>query len=135
MEQPTASEAPPARAPSVADAGLDGPGARDSRDTIVPDEEAIMTKLRLLGEDSPLESLELARHGNEYFPSGAGAPKRHWIIVKSLENLLRFQEARDEAQSMVERYPADPLALDVKRHVLVYPLGQPSREDQQRNEP
>jgi hypothetical protein len=35
---------------------------------------------------------------------------------------------------MVERYPDDPRALDVKRHLLVYPLGQPSREEQQRNE-
>jgi hypothetical protein len=135
IAQPTASEAPPALAPLVAGAAFDGRGPRDGQDTVVPDEEAIMARLSRLGENSPLESLALARRGNEYFPSGSGAPKRHWIIVKSLESLRRFHEARDEATSMVERYPADPLALDVKRHVLVYPLDMPSREEQQRNEP
>lgn len=135
IEQPTASEAPTALSPRVTGAGFDGRGARDSRDSNMPDEEQIMATLRLLGADSPLESLALARHGNEYFPSGSGAPQRHFIIVRALENLQRFHEARDEAKSMVERYPDDPLALDVKRHVLVYPLDQPSREEQQRDEP
>ncbi len=92
-----------------------------------------MAELQQLREDSPLESLALARHGNEYFPGGSDAPERHWIIVRSLVNLRRFEEARDEAKLMVERYPDDPRALDVKRHLLVYPLGQPSREEQQRS--
>ena len=132
MEQPTASEATPPPAPLVA-AGRRG--ARETSDPSMPDEEKIMAKLRLLGEDSPLESLALARQGNDYFPGGSGAPKRHWIIVRSLENLNRFHEAEDEAKSMVARYPDDPLTLDVRRHVLIYPLDQPSREEQQRNEP
>jgi hypothetical protein len=135
MEQPTVSEAPPPLAPVVAAAGLAGRGARDSPGPSIPDEEKIMARLHLLGEDSPLESLALARQGNEYFPSGSGAPKRHWIIVRSLENLHRFHEAEAEAKSMVDRYPDDPLTLDVRRHVLIYPLDQPSREEQQRNEP
>jgi hypothetical protein len=111
------------------------PHAANGSDTSIPDEEAIMTKLRLLGDDSPLESLALARHGNEYFPGGASAPERHWFIVRALVNLRRFHEARDEAKLMVERYPGDPRSLDVKRHLLVYPLDQPSREEQQRNQP
>jgi len=135
MEQPTSSGALPPLAPLVAAAALDGRGAPDSPAPNMPDEEKIMAKLRLLGEDSPLESLALARQGNEYFPTGSGAPKRHWVIVRSLESLNRFHEAEDEAKSMVDRYPDDPLALDVRRHVLVYPLDQPSREEQQRNEP
>ncbi len=49
-----------------------------------------MTKLRLLGEDSPLESLALARNGNEYFPGGANAPERHWIIVRALVKPAAF---------------------------------------------
>ena len=135
VEQPTASEPPPALAPPVARAEPAWRGQRDSRDPIVPDEEAIMAKLSQLGEGSPLESLALARQGNEYFPSGSGAPQRHWTIVRSLENLNRFHEAEEEAKSMVALYPDDPLTLDVRRHVLIYPLDQPSREEQQRNEP
>jgi hypothetical protein len=132
MEPPAASQDPPPVTQRVA---ASGPDAGNERAPRLPDENAIMTKLRLLGDDSPLESLALARHGNEYFPDGGSAPERHWIIARALVNLRRFHEARDEAKLMIERYPDDPRALDVKRHLLVHPLDQPSREEQQRKEP
>jgi hypothetical protein len=49
--------------------------------------------------------------------------------VRSLVELKRFHEARDAAKAMVERFPSDPLTLEVRRHLLVYPLDHPSREE------
>lgn len=96
------------------------------------DEAALMAKLRHLGNEAPLESLNLAREGTSRFRDSPDAPERAWFLVRALENLGRFHEARDEAKLIVKKYPGDPWALDVKRHLLVYPLDQPSREEQQR---
>jgi len=54
--------------------------------------------------------------------------------VQSLVNLRRFHEAREEAREMVRRYPDNPFALDAQRHLLVYPLDQPSREEMQQRD-
>ena len=51
--------------------------------------------------------------------------------MQSLVNLRRFHEARDEARAMVRKYPDNQFALDAQRHLLVYPLDQPSREEMQ----
>jgi hypothetical protein len=94
------------------------------------DEPALMARLRALGESAPLDSIALARQGNERFPESTDAPERAGRVAKSLVNLGRFHEARDEAQAMLDRYPGTPWTLDVERHLLVYPLDQPPREAQ-----
>jgi len=94
------------------------------------DEPLLMARLRALGESAPLDSIALARQGNERFPESSDAPERAWRVAKSLVNLGRFHEARDEAQAMVTRYPGTPWTLDVERHLLVHPLDQPPREAQ-----
>jgi hypothetical protein len=43
-------------------------------------------------------------------------------VVKSLVNLARFKEAQAEARIMLAKFPDDPRALDVQRHLLTNPL-------------
>jgi hypothetical protein len=97
-------------------------------------EPALMATLREIGGTAPVRSIELAREGQRRFPGSTDAPERAFIIVQSLVNLRRFHEARDEAREMVRKYPDDPRALDVQRHLLVYPLDQPSREEMQQRD-
>ena len=94
--------------------------ARDAR-PLPLDEAALMTRLRELGETNPALSLQLAREALARFPDGPDAPERNWIVVKSLVNLERFDEARAEARAMVERFPDDAKSLDVRRHLLTNP--------------
>jgi hypothetical protein len=93
-----------------------------------------MAQLRALGTTAPERALELARVGNALFPNTPDAAERAWFVVRSLDSLGRFHEARDEARRMVERYPGSSWAADVERHTLVYPLDQPSREEMQARE-
>ena len=93
-----------------------------------------MAMLRDIGETAPEQSLDLARAGQRRFPDSHDAPERAFIIIRSLVNLRRFHEAQDEAREMVRKYPDNPLALDAQRHLLVYPLDQPSREEMQRRD-
>ncbi len=85
-----------------------------------------MANLHALGETDPALSLELARQGNARFPSGPGAAERAWIVCKALTNLERFDEAHEEAEVMVKRYPGTPWAMDVTRHILVNPGTHPA---------
>ena len=85
-------------------------------------------------ETAPQQSLDLAREAKRRFGRSPDAPERDWIIVKSLVNLRRFHEARDEARALVATHPGSEWAQDVRRHLLVYPLDQPSREEMQRRD-
>jgi len=120
--QPVAAPAAPIAAPPRRDA----PAA--------PSETALMATLREIGGTAPLRSIELAREGQRRFPNSADAPERAFIVVQSLVNLRRFHEARDEAREMVRKYPDNQFALDAQRHLLVYPLDQPSREEMQQRD-
>lgn len=90
-----------------------------------------MSQLRALVHTAPEQALALARRGDALFPNSPDAPERAWSAVKSLDLLKRFQEAQAEARLMLRLYPDTPWTEDVERHVLLYPLGQPSREEQQ----
>jgi len=135
------SEATP-RAPSppaaTASALSDG-AARPPVPAVPPppsvSEPTVTATLRLMVETAPQQALDLARQARQRFGNASpDAPERAWIIVKSLVNLRRFHEARDEAQAMVDRYPDNDLTQDVRRHLLVYPLDQPSREEMQQRD-
>ncbi|HOU93138.1 MAG TPA: hypothetical protein PLU22_18930 [Polyangiaceae bacterium] len=95
------------------------------------DEDVLMARLRQLWPTEPEAALALARAGEERHPDSPAAPERAWVGIRSLEALGRFHEARDEARRMVAAYPASSWSADVERHVLVYPLDQPSREETQ----
>ena len=81
-----------------------------------------MAELHALGENDPPLSLQLAREGNERFPESADAPERGWILLKSLVNLGRFDEAKAEAAVMVRTYADTCWSADIERHLLVNPL-------------
>lgn len=93
-----------------------------------------MKTLRTLVETEPQKAVDMARLANRRFPNSPDAAERSWIVVKGLANLKRFHEARDEAKAMVEKYPDNPFARDAERHLMVYPLDQPSREQMQERE-
>ncbi len=86
-----------------------------------------MTRLRELGQSDPALALEIAREGNERFSGSADAPERYHTLIKALENLGRFDEAREEARRMVDTYPGTPWTEDVERHVLRHPGQHPSQ--------
>jgi len=130
------AEAPPVPPPVPPPVTAPPPGPvgapRDERPAL--SEPALMVTLREIGGTAPARSIELARDGQRRFSGSADAPERAFIIVQSLVNLRRFHEARDEAREMVRKYPDNPFALDAQRHLLVYPLDQPSREEMQQRD-
>jgi hypothetical protein len=85
-------------------------------------DDALMEKLRMLAGKDPEQILRLARAANARDPEGPHAPERAWMVVKSLTDLQRFSEAKDEAQTMVNRYPGTSWSMDVQRHLLSNPL-------------
>ena len=93
-----------------------------------------MTALRALVDAEPQKAIDMARQANRRFPKSPDAAERSWIVVKGLANLKRFHEARDEAKAMVQKYPDNQFARDAERHLMVYPLDQPSREQQQQQQ-
>jgi hypothetical protein len=111
--------AAPPRAPAPPDRGAArAPGAALSSS----DEATLMERLRSLAGSDPQQILRLAREANARDPDSPDAAERAWMVVKSLVDLQRFSEAKDEAQTMVNRYPGTSWALDVQRHLLSNPL-------------
>ena len=123
--EPAASATPDMPARAVAPHNLPVSAER------VPDEPTLMSELRALLNTAPSEALALARRGDALFPDSPNAPERAWVVVKALDLLKRFHEAQAEAKVMLQLYPNTPWTEDVERHVLLYPLDQPSREEQQ----
>jgi hypothetical protein len=78
--------------------------------------------MALRPETNPPLSLRLAREGNARFPHTPDAPERAFIVVKSLVDMARFEEAQGEARKMLKDFPNDPHTLDVERHLLSNPL-------------
>ena len=131
--QPAASPPVAPAPPPVASSPPRPVAARgDERPTL--SEPALMAALREIGGTAPERSIALARDGQRRFSGSGDAPERAFIIVQSLVNLRRFHEARDEAREMVRKYPDNQFALDAQRHLLVYPLDQPSREEMQQRD-
>ncbi len=91
----------------------------------LPDEPTLMSTLRTLGDSEPERSLQLARDAEQRFPDSPDAAEQEWYVCKSLVNLERFYDAREEARLMVAAYPGTPWATDVQRHLLVNPLDLP----------
>ena len=90
------------------------------------DEASFMKELRTLRKASPGRALELARSGSDRFGDSADAAERSWIIVKSLSELGRHEEARAEGRKLVERYRDTRWGQDAYRHLFVNPPTHPS---------
>ena len=82
------------------------------------DDAATVTKLHELAASDPEQSLKLARDALERFPRSTNASELEWNVVKALFNLGRFDDAKDEAQTMVQDYPDSDFTGDVVRHLL-----------------
>jgi len=82
------------------------------------DEPALLSKLRDLGMSDPLLSLTLARQGVQRFANSPNAPEFEWNAVKALFNMQRIDEAKQEAENLVWRYPNSDFTRDVERHLL-----------------
>jgi hypothetical protein len=122
--------APPSAAPAPAVAAP-ADAAVPSRATPLPENAAertakinaasyqteAMGMLRQLVETDPQRAIEIARMGNRRFPKSPEAAERSLIVVKGLAKLKRFQEARDEAKAMLQKYPGNKFALDAEQHL------------------
>jgi hypothetical protein len=91
----------------------------------LPDEASLMSTLRALVDSDPERSLQLARAAEQRFPTSPDAAERRWYVCKSLVNLERFYDAREEAKRMADEYPGTPWTADVARHLLVNPPDLP----------
>jgi hypothetical protein len=89
------------------------------------DEASLIARLHDLAASDPPQSLQLAREALARFPDSPHAPEFEWNVVKALANVDRYQEAEEEARSMLERYPDNPLSEDVDHHVLNHPPNPP----------
>ncbi len=121
-ETPPAPSEPPANPPAVA------PGPRvlvaKSPDPARPeplDEASLMTKLHDLAASDPSLSLSLAKEALARFPDSPNAPEFNWNLVKALFNMGRLEEAREQARTMVAKYPGNDFAGDVDHHLLHHP--------------
>jgi hypothetical protein len=88
---------------------------------VLPSEAALLEKLHDLAASDPALSLRLAKQALARFPDSPDAPEFEWYVVRSLSNLARFDEARDEAHIMLKKYPGTSWSNDVQRHVLSNP--------------
>jgi type IV secretory pathway VirB10-like protein len=89
------------------------------------DEASLIAELHDLAASNPPQSLKLAREALARFPSSPHAPEFEWNVVKALANMDRYQEAEEEARGMLEKYPDNPLSVDVEHHVLNHPPNPP----------
>lgn len=85
-----------------------------------------MSELRNLRRVNPGRALELARSGEQRFGESPEAAERSWIIVKSLSDLGRHDEARAEGRKLIERYRDTRWGEDVYRHLFVNPPTHPA---------
>lgn len=126
VTEPVATTAPAVAATIAAVASASSPPVT-TPPTEALTEPDLMAKLRDLGATAPLLTLQLAREGNQRFANSSDAAERTWYVVKSLSDLGRHDEAREEARKMVELFPRNRFTSDVVRHTLIHPPGPPAQ--------
>jgi hypothetical protein len=89
------------------------------------DEASLIATLHDLAASDPPQSLKLAREARARFPDSPHAPEFEWNVVKALANMDRYEEAAQEARGMLEKYPGNPLSVDVEHHLLHHPPNPP----------
>jgi hypothetical protein len=89
------------------------------------DEASLIATLHELAASDPPQSLKLAREAIARFPESPHAPEFEWNVVKALANMDRYGQAEEEARRMVEKYPDNPLSVDVEHHILNHPPNPP----------
>lgn len=82
------------------------------------DEPSLLTRLHDLAASDPPLSLKLAKEAVDRFPDNPNAPEFRWNVDKALFNMGQFEEAKDEAQIMLWKYPDNYYTGDVVHHLL-----------------
>lgn len=85
------------------------------------DETTLLTRLHDWAGSDPQQSLRWARGALRRFPTSPHAPEFEWNVVKSLFNMGRVQDAREEARAMAREYPDSDFTGDVEHHLLNTP--------------
>lgn len=80
-----------------------------------PTEDSLAAAMHGLEDSSPERALELARRGQELWPTGPRAPEFAAGEVKCLYRLGKPSEGRGAAEAMVNNYPTSPWALEVEK--------------------
>jgi hypothetical protein len=110
-EEPSlpASPSEPAVAPMPAPRLALAPPSRDAgmADTnrAVPDEQALMERIRAVVQSNPPLAEALAREGRSRFPSGPEADERDALLVDALINQQRIGAARSETYYYFGHHP------------------------------
>ena len=91
----------------------------------VLDEPSLLTRLHDLAASDPPLSLKLASEAVARFPDSPNAPEFEWNVVKSLFNMERLEEAKEEARTMLWKYPDNYFTNDVEHHLLNHPPNPP----------
>jgi hypothetical protein len=107
---PSAQSTPPPAAPS--------PPQRPTvtaRDLAALDEARLMARLRTAAQSDPPLAITLARDGNRRFPDSADAPERSSILVHALAATGQSNQARGEAEAMVNHYPDSHWVREVEQ--------------------
>jgi|GEM_PF-3208723 len=120
-----AAEEPPDLLKAPAEGAVDAPAQNAPAEG---QELTLLGRLRSLKFTDPEESVRLAQQLDERFPESAHAPERAWYQARNLVYLERFEEARELAREVSERFPADPWSLDLTKHLLSHPFGLPPRD-------
>jgi hypothetical protein len=119
-----AAEPSKPREPDTRD-GVAGP-AEPALPAVVatPTEDSLAAAMHALEDASPERALDLARQGQALWPSGARAPEFAATEVKCLYRLGKPSEGRGAAETMVNKYPTSPWALEVEKQTGAHPYIQ-----------
>lgn len=118
---------PPLPAPALTGPRLTKAAEPAARERL--DEASLIAQLHDLAASDPPLSLKLASEAVARFPDSPNAPEFEWNVVKALANMDRYKEAEEEARRMLERYPDNPLSVDVEHHLLNHPPNPPRATD------
>lgn len=106
----------PTPSPTLSPASSRSPDAQPPSPHARLTESSLMERLRNARAEGkhPL-AIQLAREGNRRFPDSTFAPERHSILVHSLADNEQRNEARGEAELMVNHYPDSDWVREVER--------------------
>jgi len=88
---------------------------------VSPTEDSLAAAMHALEDSAPERALEMARRGQALWPAGPRAPEFAATEVKCLYRLGRPSEGRGTAETMVNKYPTSPWALQVERQTGAHP--------------
>ncbi len=96
----------------------------DAKATKRKELERVMEDLKELLMKEPDTTLQMARDALINYPDSEKTPELNWYVIRSLLELNQRDDAIIEANRLVEQYPGNYFAEDVRRHLLT-PMGPP----------